>query len=767
MKNKNRKCPLHKRLLRDLKANLGRYLAISLMLIVFISILSGFLSVANGVKSTFDKNNETSKREDGQFTTSEPIETDKLKTLETMGIKVYENFYSEKKLNKNTTIRLYKSRKNIDIETYESGRKPTNSDEIALDRLFCNKNKIKVGDIVKLDNKSYKVTGLICMPDYSALFEKNSSLMMDAYHFGVGVVSDTTFEQDFATSEFSIINNYSYLFKDHNMSKKDEKLLSEKLLSKANEEGIVLTGFCSADMNQSLSFVEDDMGSDVPMMKVLCYIILVIMAFVFSVVICSTIEEEAPIIGTLLSNGYTRKELIRSYMALPFIVTVISALVGNIIGYTIMPKVFIGMYYRSYSILDAKIKIDPEALILTTVIPILLMTVINYFVLFKKLSITPLRFLRKDLKKGKNKSPLKLPNIAFIKRFRLRVIIQNLTSYFILFIGLLLACFLLLLGICITPVMKNYINAVDDTSFANYQYILNMPVDVTDEGKIEKIVTATFNTKYKFADKDYEVTVYGLNENSKYFDDIQDSLLKESNDGIYNVYVSDSLKNKIHVKNGEVFKIRDPYSDKTYKLRIQGVHKYAASLCVFMNKEQLNGILGKENSYFNGYLSDQKLTIDEKYVSLMVTPEDLTKVNKQVVTTFNSIAPMCIVLSVVMFLALMYILTKLIIDKNTMSISYMKVFGYNEKEISRLYLRTTTIVLMISLLIYVPIEYFGMKYIFDFALLKLNNYIPADIDAIYYLLIIAISLVSYLVINTIQVKRIQKIDMALALKNRE
>src|SRR5574344_1332126 len=223
------------------------------MLIVFISILSGFLSVANGVKSTFDKNNETSKREDGQFTTSEPIETDKLKTLETMGIKVYENFYSEKKLNKNTTIRLYKSRKNIDIETYESGRKPTNSDEIALDRLFCNKNKIKVGDIVKLDNKSYKVTGLICMPDYSALFEKNSSLMMDAYHFGVGVVSDTTFEQDFATSEFSIINNYSYLFKDHNMSKKDEKLLSEKLLSKANEEGIVLTGFCSADMNQSLS----------------------------------------------------------------------------------------------------------------------------------------------------------------------------------------------------------------------------------------------------------------------------------------------------------------------------------------------------------------------------------------------------------------------------------------------------------------------------------------------------------------------------------
>ena len=65
-------------------------------------------------------------------------------------------------------------------------------------------------------------------------------------------------------------------------------------------------------------------------MIILLYIVIVIMAFVFGITISNTIRREAGVIGTLRASGYTRRELIRHYMALPVLVT----LVGAPVSYT-------------------------------------------------------------------------------------------------------------------------------------------------------------------------------------------------------------------------------------------------------------------------------------------------------------------------------------------------------------------------------------------------------------------------------------------------
>ena len=49
-------------------------------------------------------------------------------------------------------------------------------------------------------------------------------------------------------------------------------------------------------------------------------------------------------------NFRVKKELIRQYMALPIIVTLIGAIVGNILGYTVMKNVCASMYYGRYSL---------------------------------------------------------------------------------------------------------------------------------------------------------------------------------------------------------------------------------------------------------------------------------------------------------------------------------------------------------------------------------------------------------------------------------
>ena len=113
------------------------------------------------------------------------------------------------------------------------------------------------------------------------------------------------------------------------------------------------------------------------MMIVLLYIVIVIMAFVFRITISNTIRKEAGVIGTLRASGYTKGELIRHYMTLPVIITLFGALIGNIPGYTVMKNVCASMYYGSYSLPTYVTIWNGEAFLMTTVVPVLMLSLIH------------------------------------------------------------------------------------------------------------------------------------------------------------------------------------------------------------------------------------------------------------------------------------------------------------------------------------------------------------------------------------------------------
>ena len=163
--------------------------------------------------------------------------------------------------------------------------------------------------------------------------------------------------------------------------------------------------------NQAITFTGDDLGSDRAMIAVLLYIVIAIMAFVFSVTTSNTIAKEAGVIGTLRASGYSRSELVRHYMAMPVVVTLISAAVGNVLGYTVLKNVCVDMYYGSYSLPTYVTRWNADAFWMTTVIPVALMIFINWLVLSRTMRISPLQFLRHDLSRHANrKHALPLPS---------------------------------------------------------------------------------------------------------------------------------------------------------------------------------------------------------------------------------------------------------------------------------------------------------------------------------------------------------------------
>ena len=95
-----------------------------------------------------------------------------------------------------------------------------------------------------------------------------------------------------------------------------------------------------------------------------------------------------------------------------------------------------GMYYGSYSLPTYVTIWSGDAFIKTTIIPFIMMVLINYGILMKSLKLSPLKFMKRDIKKvKKNKKTLVLHRLDFFSQFRLSVILNNLLGYITLFVG--------------------------------------------------------------------------------------------------------------------------------------------------------------------------------------------------------------------------------------------------------------------------------------------------------------------------------------------
>ena len=117
-------------------------------------------------------------------------------------------------------------------------------------------------------------------------------------------------------------------------------------------------------------------------------------------------------------------------------------------------------------------------------------------------------------------------------------------------------------------------------------------------------------------------------------------------------------------------------------LRLSGI--FDGIYADFLLQENL---WGKGGVNFNGYFSREKITdLDENLIATTITEDDLTKVSRQLDVSMGEMFQLINIFAVVLFALLIYLLTKLIIEKNANAISMVKILGYENREINSLYL---------------------------------------------------------------------------------
>ena len=751
--------PLVKRLPKELKSEFGKYFVLFVFIAGMIGIVSGFLVAGGSMETAYNESFEKYNIESGNFEYDEEADKDTIKKLEKEDVKIYKNFYKEEETKEvDSTLRIFNQdfREDMDKICLMSGELPKKEKEIAIDRMYADNNNIEVGDTLTVAGKKLEVTGLVALSDYSALFSSTSDMMFDAVKFGVAVMTGEGFD---SIRDSHIHYSYSWIYDDKPKDKKEAKEKSEDFLEVLAENGI-LKNYIPEYSNQAIHFTGDDISGDKNMIAVFLYIVLVIIAFIFGITTNNTIVKESCVIGTLRASGYTKGELIRHYLTMPIFITLLAAGVGNVLGYTTIKDIAAEMYYASYSLPTYVTLWNADAFIKTTIIPVIIMFAINIITLVDKLNISPLKFIRRDLSKKKKKKAFRLnTKIPILKRFRLRVIFQNIPNYITIFVGVFFASVILLFGMAMKPLLDNYQDLITDNMVCKYQYILKAPVE-TKEESAEKYIATSLNT----VDDKIKVepaTVYGINEKSDYIDIDVSDLRKNQ------VYISNAYAEKYDIEVGDKVTMKEEYGDKEYTFKVKGVYYYPSAVAVFMSEDKFKKTFDEED-YFNGYFSDEELDdIDEAYISTKVTVDDMTKVSRQLKVSMGEMMSMFLVFGIVMFMLVIYMLSKIVIEKNSQSISMTKILGYSNSEISSLYINSTTIVVILSLLISIPLVNLVMKKIFRIVFMEYSGWLPYYVSYNIFIKIFLMGILAYAVIAFLQVRKIKKIPMDEALKNVE
>lgn len=901
--------PLNKRFKRDLRSDAGKYVAIFLFIVFFIGAASGFMVADNSVTAQFKTTAEECNIEDGHLAFNVRPSNEVLSKTESQNdLKLYDLSYKEETVKKDKTLRIYKVRNEVNKECLMSGEMPTKDSEIAVDRMFADNNKITVGDSLKIKGKKYVVSGLIALPDYSALFKSNADMMFDAVGFGVAVMTDSGYnaignahetinyawkynapvedeETENAKSELlmksleNILKEYDEPLiqaqvdslykkaKPYINSLRDEFDIAEKELESkyfaairnasindtakmAKELGITEKQYknlkqvledaeknsdewdldsldsapkinlddykTSDDMdfddmynqiykivdavsdaklydcsqiyrdlaslkkitdkfsiddsgilnikdynakytNKSIMYAREDSGSDKATMMLMTYIIMVVIAFLFAVTTSNTITKESNVIGTLRAMGYSKGELIRHYMFLPIVVTLAGSIVGNVLGYTVFQKVFVGVYYSNYSLPTFKMLWNMNAFWETTVVPFILMILVNFAMLTKKLKISPLNFIRGELKESGQKRLIKLPKkMPFFSKFRLRIFFQNIPSYLTLALGVFLAGVLVVFGSMYGPLLDDYANIVKENQLSKYQYVMINEAESENADAEKFCMTSLQTTDKKFMTDD--VTIYGVENQSKYITE---------NIPMGEVLVSSAMAEKFGLSIGDDVTLKEAYKDKTYSFKVGGVYNYDAAITVFMNRGDYLTKFNEKSDYFNGYFSNSKLDdLSDDDVATVITEKDLTKVVTQMQVSMTDFVKVFKALGVVIFLLVMFILTKQIIEKNSKSVSMTKILGFSDIEIGKLYIIITSLVVLASLLISVPLISLALRWAFkSYIYTQMTGYIPYIVSNSCYVTMVVLGIVSYTVVACLMLLKIKKTPLGEALKN--
>lgn len=762
---------LNKRILRDLKSNFLRYLALFLLIVLGMYIVIAIVGAANTIITGTELKAEENKVEDGQFGVFIPLTEGQEEEICDKGVTLERMFSVDLTQEDESTLRVFANREEINLVYVDDGRLAETKDEVVLEKRYAAEHALAVGDTVELAGKTYTITGIGCVPEYDMPIAKFSDMAVESSLFGLAFVTEEAYEEILASGEAGI-EEYCYAYRLNGAMTHDE--LKEEIKSfefdyeQVDETDELLDEYLTVDLDNLTSFIkaEDngrihaaagDLQINHNIGLLAGVVIMILFTYVISVFVIHQIQQESSVIGTLYALGAKKHTLVSHYILLPTIISFVGGLTGTVLGFSDLgiPHQMRDTYLY-FSVPDLEPAYAPWLIVYGVVMPPVISAIVNYIVINKRLSRTALSLIKNEQKISYRNS-INLGKLGFLRRFQIRQMLREARTGITVVLGMFITLLILMMGLNCYVLCENVrIESVEDTKF-EYMYSLKYPEEEVPEDAEACYMESLSKTNLGYT---LDVSVIGIDNDNKYYD-------AEPVKGKSNVIVSSSVAQKYNLSVGDKLILTNSANDMDYAFTVKGIAEYSVGLTIFMDIDSMRELFDADEDYYNMLLSDEELDIEDGRVYSVTTKADIERSSSVFSKMMRPMVTMLISVSVVVFFAVMYLMLNVMVDRASMGISLVKIFGFRTGEIRKLYLNGNAIIVAVGALISIPSAKCIMNYVFPSFIANTSCGINLTFSPGFYVGIFAGIMVVYFIVNTVLVAKLKKISPAEVLKNRE
>lgn len=487
-------------------------------------------------------------------------------------------------------------------------------------------------------------------------------------------------------------------------------------------------------------------------------ILMVLFTYVIAVFVIHNIEQESSIIGALYALGLKSRQLILHYLLLPVLVTFLGGAAGCIIGMT--PA---GMDWMLDSVVDyysfprPVTVLPPYVLVYALIMPPVTAAIVNYFCISKKLRRTALSLLRNEQRVSRIRE-VKLGNhFSFATRFQIRQMLRESHSALAVIIGMYICLLIVVLSLDCYVMCENYrLAAVNETTY-EYMYNYKYPTKEVPEGGTPAYAEGLKKEAYGY---NLEVTILGITEDNPYFD-VEVGKYKNE------IVIASAVAEKFQVKKGDKMVFTDEVNHRDYAFTVKDVVYMESAFYCFMDLDAMRELFGQEDDYYNVVFAGHSLDVDAGRLYSTVTRENVMEACSIFVDMMKPMVSLLLGLSALIFVVVMYLMVKVMVDRSAFSIALVKIFGFRRREIRKLYLNGNFLLVAIGALICIPLAKLSVDAIYPLCISNVAVGMDLHFTWQMYVGVYMGVLLCYLIITPLLMRRIHKKVPAEILKNRE
>ena len=788
---------LKKKMFRDIRKNLSQFVTIFLMVTIGVMAYVGIEAYMSGMEYTADKFYSENNLQDlnlmGENFTKEDL--DKIKSIDNVKD-------AERKLsvtgttdNDNTLLLNFIETNNISkFYVVDGDSFKENESGVWIDERYAKKNDIKVGDkiLVKYDkmNLTETVKGLVNIPDHVYDVKDESQLYPDRKEFGFAYLSINEIPESYikekamqkaGINDEQIFDQYvkDFNYKDYyifNYIMVDVDNKDEINKVKNDIEDNVKNALAIINIEDTASYrtYQGEIDEGKTYVGVFSGLFLFIAMLSVITTMTRVVSKQRVQIGTLKALGFKKYKILLHYIGYGFWISLFASVVGIIIGYFGIGKIFIAKEMSFFEIPNGAPKIVSSSYLVAVGV-VLAVSFITYLTCKSILKENAAETLRNKLPNVKEKSiniTTKgiFKKMGFSSKWNLRDILRNKMRTFMGIAGVTGCAMLIVCALGMFDSLNNFIDLQYEKIY-NFNYKLSLKSDITEEqlaeleNKYGNYSSQNLGIEIKKGDEreSNNIFISQAKDYIRFIDNKEKIIELNSDDGVYVTYKLAELNN---------YKIGDEitwhiYGDNTYYTsKIVGFNKDPQNQNVTMTKKYMEslGLTYKPDSlYTNNDLSNVK-EIDN--VELIQDKVSLKEGISNMLNTMKTMLILIIGIAVLLGIIIIYNLGILSYSEKQYQFATLKVLGFKSKRIKKIFIKQNNWISIISIIFGLPLGYYLTNWLFKKAIEEHFD-MGASINTITYIIAaIGTFAVSY-VVSKLLARKIKSIDMVSSLKGNE